>query len=109
MAGKRHVVPQVPQLLPSVTRFVHVPAQSVNGALQTHEPLAQRRLPPQVAMQLPQLALLLDRFAHEAPRPLPHCVVGAKHVMTHVLSEQSGSVPGHPAPQAPQFALFDVR
>ena len=107
--GARHSVPQTPQLLLSAVRSVQVPAQSVYGAPQTHEPLEHVRFPPQVAMQLPQLALLVIRFAQAAPRPTPHWVVGARHVMTHVLSEQSGVAPGHALPHAPQLALFEVK
>ena len=109
MLGSTHVVPHVPQLLLSVCRFVHVPAQSVNGAAHTHELFEHVRLPPHVAMQLPQLTLFVDRFEQVAARPTPHWVVGGTQETTHVPSEQSGAVAGHALPHAPQFALFAVR
>jgi hypothetical protein len=98
----------VPQLLLSVWRFVHVPAQLVKGASQEHAPFAQRRLPPQAAPQNAQFSLLLVKSAQSAPRPTPHCVAGVQE-MTHDPFEQSGAAAPHAAPHAPQFALSDVR
>jgi hypothetical protein len=85
-----HTVPQVPQLLTSDSRLVHVPEQLVYGALQPHAPLSHVRLPPQVAPQKPQLPLLLSRSTHAPPPPpIPgnpppppapaHSLVGARH------------------------------
>jgi hypothetical protein len=106
--GLTHVVPQVPQLLLSVCRFVHVPAQFVNGASQSHVPPSQSRLPPQAAPQNEQFSLLLVKSAHTAPRPTPHWVAGVQE-MTHDPFEQSGAAAGHAVAHAPQFALSDVR
>lgn len=108
MLGLTHVVPQVPQLLLSVCRLVHVPAQFVNGASQLHDPFSQSRLPPQAAPQNAQFSLLLVKSAQTAPRPTPHCEAGV-HEMTHAPFEQSGDAAPHAVPHAPQLALSDVR
>lgn len=102
------MVPQVPQLLLSVCRLVHVPAQFVNGASQAHTPFWQRRFPPHAAPQNAQLSLLLVKSAQTAPRPTPHWVAGVQEI-THVPSEHKGDVAGQALPHPPQFALSDVR
>jgi hypothetical protein len=60
-------VPQVPQLLPSVCVFEHVPPQLVGVSFEhTHRPPEHTRLLPQVTEHMPQLLLSVLRSA-QAP------------------------------------------
>jgi hypothetical protein len=67
--GATQTVPQLPQSVLLVVVSTQVPLQSMYGAAQVQALLTQVRLPPQVAPQKPQLALLVDRSTHV----LPHC------------------------------------
>jgi hypothetical protein len=94
----------VPQLVLSVDRFEHVPAQLLVPVGHAHWLFTHTRSPPQASKQSPQLALLEVRSTHEAPhceRPL------AAHRTAQVPSLQIGAVAGHALPHAPQFVLLD--
>jgi hypothetical protein len=88
--GDEHTEPHEPQLLLSDCRFVHVPLQSVYGDAQVQDPLMQVEFPPQVTPQRPQLFLLFDRFAQEAPGPVPHWVSGVWHETTQLPDWHKG-------------------
>ena len=100
-----HSVPQVPQLLLSLVRSEHVPAQFDVPFGQVHWLFSQTRLPPHASKQSPQLALFEVRST-QAP---PHCERPlAAHLTAHVPALQMGAVSGQAMPHPPQFALFDV-
>jgi hypothetical protein len=105
--GDAHTEPHDPQLLLSEFTFVHVPLQSVYGDAQAHEPLTQVALPLQKTPQRPQLFLSFDRFAHEAPGPVPHWVSGVWHETTQLPDWHKGWLEVHAMPQPPQFVLLD--
>jgi hypothetical protein len=125
VVGATHSVPHEPQLLLSVTRFAHVPEQLTNGAKHAHALSWHCRLPLHVAPQKPQFVLSFERFAHAPPAPPPppakppppppakppppHSVVGDSHESTHAPPEQSGVDAAQALPQAPQFALLELR
>jgi hypothetical protein len=92
-----HSVPQVPQLLLSLVRSEHVPAQFDVPFGQVHWLFSQTRLPPQASKQSPQLALFEVRST-QAP---PHCERPlAAHLTAHVPALQMGAVAGQALPQA---------
>jgi hypothetical protein len=100
-----HCVPHVPQLLLSLTRSEHVPAQLEVPVGQVHWLFSQTRLPPQASKQRPQLAL----FEVKSTQVPPHCDRPlAAHRTAHVPLLQTGAVGGQTLPHAPQFALFEV-
>jgi hypothetical protein len=105
--GDVHTEPHEPQLLLSDFRLVHVPLQSVYGDAQVHEPLMQVELPVQNTPHRPQLFLSFDRFAHEAPGPVPHWVSGVWHETTQLPDWHKGWLEVHAMPQPPQFVLLD--
>jgi hypothetical protein len=98
-------VPQVPQLLPSLVRSEHVPAQLDVPVGQEHWLFWQTRLPPHASKQSPQLALFEVRSTQEPP----HCDKPlAAQRTAQVPALQMGAVGGQTLPQPPQFALLDV-
>jgi hypothetical protein len=101
-----HVVPQVPQLAPSVERSAHVPAQFVVPEGHPHAPFVQMRLLPQICEQSPQFCLLVCRSAHDAMTPVPHSVKPeAVQRIAQTPSLHSGSAPEQRSPQVPQFRV----
>jgi hypothetical protein len=99
-----HCVPHVPQLLLSLVRSEHVPAQLDVPLGQVHWLFWQTRLPPHASKQSPQLAL----FEVRSTQVPPHCdrPLAAQRT-AHVPALQMGAVGGQTFPHAPQFALFD--
>ena len=97
------IVPQLPQLFPSVCVFEHVPPQLVGVELeQTQLPFWHTRLLPQVTEHMPQLALSVFRSA----QPLPHAVypdAQLAELLTHVPAPLHLSPFVQMVPQLPQF------
>lgn len=90
-------VPHLPQLLPSVSRFTHLPPQSSFPIGQRHDPPTQLFPVSHTFPQLPQLLESLDVSTH-APEQFV-----SVHVVPHFEPEHVSLVTSHVVPQAPQF------
>jgi hypothetical protein len=103
------MVPQLPQLFPSVCVFEQVPAQFVGVALEhTQLPLEHTRLLPQETEHIPQLLLSVLRLA----QALPHDVypdAQLLEVLTHLPAPLHFSPLAQIVPQPPQLVLLSVK